>query len=215
MSETRELGSPTGFVRRFGWALVMVLAAVFAILVIVIRSAPRVTWSEVMAAAAKQKTINGVGRIYGEDGSEWASTAWIRIDGPETFASNQMLVPVGGRAVEGPKEDVVALCMVSKYPLLLNSTLTRARVAMRVRPANRGGKPALKAEVTFPVKGPIAQFTMDPPYPDRWRFYLDPDTRLVKAAELYREGKLRATVEYRYNLPLPKDFKPWFGSPSQ
>ena len=209
MSEPRDRSRLARFVRRFWWVLVLLLVAVLAASVVAIWNARHVKWAEVMAAVARQKTINGVGRIYGEDGSEWAVAVWVRVDEAHSFASNQMLVPVSARPNQQPGPEVMALASAADYPDYIVRALALLGHTARVRATTWSGKPTLETEVVFPVDRVEGEMVGGhPPYLSLIRFYLDPDTKLVMAAELLVDGKARASVEYRYNLPLPKGFRP-------
>jgi len=205
MSRARDRGRLAGFVRRFWWALVLLVVAVLAASVVAIWHATHVRWAEVMAAVAKQKTINGVGRIYAEDGSEWALALWIRSGGSASYAANWMLVPSKGSRKRAPTPDVDMLREATDYTDGIGAIgpLAENHSATRVSPTEWGGEPALEAVVSYPAQYLSGWRT----HPDGYRFYLDPDTRLVMAAELFMAGKLRATVEYHYNRPLPKGFE--------
>ncbi len=204
MSSVRNRGRLTRLIRRFWRAIALALVAFVTVSGLAIWNATHVRWAEVMAAAAKQKTINGVGRVYAEDGSEWGVALWVRVDGLDAYISNSMLVPIEGNRNTPPTPEVAMLSEATDYTNAMGAVgpLAANNVATRVHPVEWGGQPVLKAEVGFPRYVVGEQL-----HPDRYRFYLDPETHLVKAAELFVAGRLRATVGYHYNRPLPKGFR--------
>jgi hypothetical protein len=196
---------------RWWWVPVAVALAVIAVAAFAWWRATHLDWAEVMAAVAKQKTINAVGRMYGDDGSEWAAAVWVRVDAPDFFPSNQMLLPVKTRPKQQPGPEVVALGRAANYPAQIGSpALASGETVQRVRAVEWKGKLTQKVESHFFASCPGGDMTIDgkPGHLSLARLYFDPDTKLVIAAEFFSGKTAHATVEYSYNKPLPSGFRP-------
>jgi len=210
MSEPRDRSRLARFVRRFWWVLVLIVLAAVALLALLARNANRVSWAEVRQVCGRQKTINGVGRAIDVNGREWQYALWVEVVGPSKFAPNVMLLPPKGAPAAGLNRDFAELLAYLDYTggfAYITALADRHRAA-RGKPTEWAGKPALEVTIPTPVDL-LNKRGLYPSYaPDALRFYLDPETKLIRALEVFKGGTLRAKVEYRYNLPLPKGFRP-------
>ncbi len=158
-----------------------------------------VRWSEVLAAVTRQETVNGVGAIHAPDGSEWALTSWVQIAGPATFPARAGLVPVNTKPAQPPSPEAIEAGNMANF--LTYSDLPELAARRRATPCRRvdwSGQELLLAEI------PPSQGTSGV----TWRFYLDPESKLVQGLDLVSSNQLLARISYRYNLPLPKGFTP-------
>ena len=193
---------------RWRWPLLLAGAAIIAAAVwlIVVRQSRMVRWSEVLAATTRQETVNGVGRIYALDGSEWAATVWVRIDGPNRFPANSLLLPLQPKSRQGPADDVVGPARAVNFFEDTGFSLPRlaaAHAASPGRPTQWSGRPVL--EVDFLPSSRRDAGAAKSPF--GWRLYVDRGTTLIQGLDLFDAGKVVAKVEYRYNLPLPAGFR--------
>jgi len=210
MSEGRGRGRRGGFAPRFRWVLAAAALTAISALALAAWNSTRVSWAEVRQAYGRQKTINGLGRITGAAGREYKCSLWVQVVGPDKFTRNVMLIPVKGKPSARLDADRLELIGWLDYTGGPNhiSTLAARRSVERGRRTEWGGRPALEVTISMRLEALSQQAGQPAEGPDRLRFYLDPETRLIRAQEVFKGGKLRAAVEYYYNRPLPKGFKP-------
>lgn len=197
--------------RRWRWGsvlLVLGLAVMIAAVatVVLVRRSRTVRWAEVMAATVQQETVNGVGRVFPPRGPEWALALWVQLDRDRRFPSNSLLLPVTGGKGARPSDEVVTRAeqvnfLSSKGGAVRLPKLAAREAATVGQPTEFAGRPSL--QVT--VYGSAHQEGL-PATPEEWRFYVDPETKLVQGLDLLVGGRLAAKVEYRYNRPLPRGF---------
>jgi len=191
--------------RYLGIAAVLVVVAA-AVLLLLARRGRVVCWSEVLFAATKQRTVDGTGRLYAADGSQWQVAVWIRVDGPNAFTANSLLLPISGGGAQ-PSPEVMTLARAVNYldaERGIVARLAREGATQPGRSTQFAGQP-VREVVAAPSRGwsreaEAAGLT--------WRFYLDPRTKLVRGLDLLAGGKLAGKIEYHYNQPLPKGFRP-------
>jgi len=208
-------GSRTARSKRSRWALVVLPVAALAVVGIAHLQARRtVRWSEVAQAIGRQDTLHGTGRVYLADGSEWEYALWGKIEGPGKTITNGVAMPVrlppGQNHVPAQPDSTLtglggAMDVCGQEGVV--TKLAAAGQRARGKRADWGGKRALVVEVDTPpgLRDPGGRG------PDSWRFYIDPESKLVLAVNMFvrerNQEVLRARCEYEYNAPLPEGFK--------
>ncbi len=181
------------------WRLLLPLAVlvIAGVIVAFLLHSRLVRWSDVLAATVRQDTVNGVGRVYAHDGSEWAVSVWVKVDASQTFPANTLLVPVKASPTQRPDEETVETAQMANYLPLL-PRLARNHPSAWSRPVEWAGRRVLEATYAEGrAVGPNLAF----------RAYLDPQSKLIQGLDLVEHGRLVLKVQYRYNQALPANFR--------
>jgi hypothetical protein len=197
--------------RRWWWALALLSLAAFATLSLLVWNVNRVSWVRVREAYGQQQTINGVGRVMDAKGNVWEYGLWVKVEGSTRFTPQVMLRPTAG-APSGPLDpEMLGLVACLDYTGGLDylSALASHQESARGNTESWQGEPVL--EVTIPMPLDLLEKRAGQSLvgaPDRLRFYVDPETNLIRGLEVFRAEQLRASVQYYYNKPLPPGFRP-------
>jgi len=182
------------------------------------RARPVLKWSEVLEAVGQRNTMQGRGWLHLRDGTEWRYGLWARMESGGRVITKGMLVPVSAAAARKPTPELVGLCEAMSY-CGEEGILRRLAARKGGLPAGRQAGRARGRRIAWAGRR-AWELRFDTPkelqeegrrYPDRWRFVIDPETKLVRRVELFvredGEERLRGWCDYEYDRPLPPGFE--------